>query len=145
MIDFWRDDCFTHAAAISYFALMSLFPLLIIIISVLISLLGTAEEVNRHLVPFFKTFFPNTKVALSNAGRGALLTAILWEAAKHLFTWYMGNVAHYKSLYGSLTTIVVFLSWIYYSASILLYGAEVVYQLGSQKRHVTLRKQAVRR
>jgi membrane protein len=85
---------------------------------------------------------PNTKVALKNAGKGALLTAILWEAAKHLFTWYMGNIAHYKSLYGSLTTIVVFLLWIYYSASILLYGAEVVYQLGSRKRHITLKKPA---
>ncbi|MFZ3065416.1 MAG: YihY/virulence factor BrkB family protein [Nitrospirota bacterium] len=265
LIDFWWDDCFTHAASISFFALMSLFPLLIIIISALFPIFGTNEDVSRNIVPFLKIFFPhidqsiikeikrlsgvkgfsdainaalflwmaiqvfysieyavniafktkkprtfiytttisvfmvffsgilylfsigitsltkilktaeidligipyieisinflfihdtminylipfllvfisliwlykflpNKKVRINDAISGAFLTAIFWEAAKHIFTWYVGEVADYKSLYGSLTTIIVFLLWIYYSASILLFGAEVIFNLGT--------------
>lgn len=55
---------------------------------------------------------------------------LLWEAAKHLFTWYVGQVVDLGKIYGSLAAIVVFLIWVYYSAAIFLLGAEWLYHMG---------------
>jgi membrane protein len=75
---------------------------------------------------------PNTKVPLKHALLGGLLTTVLLEIAKHLFTLYMLTAAvRYGAIYGSLTSVVIFLLWVFYAASIFLIGGEVVYNLGS--------------
>ena len=115
-------------------------------IEISINFLFIHDTIINYLIPFILVFLsliwlykflPNKKVRIKDAATGAFLTAILWEAAKHIFTWYVGEVADYKSLYGSLTTIIVFLLWIYYSASILLFGAEVVFNLGIPSQAVS--------
>ncbi|MBI5196560.1 MAG: YihY/virulence factor BrkB family protein [Nitrospirae bacterium] len=72
---------------------------------------------------------PKVKVSLKNAFSGALFTTILWEVAKHFFTWYVKNVIQIGTIYGSLTTFIVFLLWVYYSSCIFLLGAELVNNL----------------
>jgi membrane protein len=97
----------------------------------------------RYVVPFimvlFTTmivylFFPKTKVRTRHALIGALFTTIFLEIAKHFFTWYVGNVVQFGSIYGPLTAFVVFLLWVFYSSCILLIGAEVVHNLGNYKK-----------
>ncbi len=56
---------------------------------------------------------------------GALFTGILWEAAKHLFTLYVSAFGSFSLVYGSLSAAAVLLVWAYYSAAVLLLGAEV--------------------
>jgi membrane protein len=56
---------------------------------------------------------------------GSVFTGVLWEGAKHLFTWYVATFGSYSLLYGSLSAAAVLLVWTYYSASVLLLGAEV--------------------
>ncbi len=73
---------------------------------------------------------PKAKVSLRNAFKGALFVTILWELAKYFFTWYVKNVIHFGAIYGSLTTFILFLLWIYYSSCIFLLGAEFVNNLG---------------
>lgn len=78
---------------------------------------------------------PNTRVRLKHALLGGLFTSLLLEIAKNLFTLYMTTqAARYGVIYGSLTTIIIFLLWILYAASIFLIGAEVVYNLGLRKQ-----------
>jgi membrane protein len=60
---------------------------------------------------------------------GGLTLAILWEMAKHLFSNYVTDLAVYSRLYGSLLFVVLFLLWIYYSAMLFLFGAEIVHRL----------------
>lgn len=74
---------------------------------------------------------PHARVSWRNAFIGAGITAILWEAAKHLFTWYAAESLTLGSIYGSLSTIILFLLWIFYSAAILLFGAEIVHKIES--------------
>jgi len=38
------------------------------------------------------------------------------------------------AIYGSLTAIVTFLMWLFYSSSIFLVGAELVHNLGNSKK-----------
>ena len=68
---------------------------------------------------------PNRQVSARAALLGAVFTGLLWEAAKHLFTWYVSAFGSYSLLYGSLSAAAVLLVWTYYSAAVLLLGAEV--------------------
>jgi membrane protein len=56
---------------------------------------------------------------------GALVTAVLFSLGKVAITqylWYIGL----RSAYGAAGSVVVFLAWVYYSAQILFFGAEVI-------------------
>jgi membrane protein len=68
---------------------------------------------------------PNRRVATRAAIWGAVFTGVFWEAAKHLFAWYILAFGSYSIVYGSLSAAAVVLVWTYYAAAALLLGAEV--------------------
>jgi membrane protein len=55
----------------------------------------------------------------------ALWAAILWEAAKQLFGYYLYNFAAFNRIYGAYALIVVVAFWIYYSSVVFIIGAEI--------------------
>lgn len=55
---------------------------------------------------------------------GALLGAAVFELSKRGFLFYLGRVANFEAVYGSLSSIIVLLLWLYVSALVLLLGAE---------------------
>jgi membrane protein len=63
---------------------------------------------------------------------GALTFSLLWIAAKLLFVTYSTYATMYAHLYGSLLEVILLLLWIYYSAALLLIGAEVAHRLQQQ-------------
>jgi membrane protein len=68
---------------------------------------------------------PYRKVSTRAALIGAICSSAMWEVAKFLFDIYIKQYAHFEKIYGSFGTLVVFLIWIYYSALIILIGAEI--------------------
>jgi membrane protein len=70
-----------------------------------------------------------------NACKGAIFTTTFFEIAKHVFTWYVGTVVQFGKIYGSLSAFVVFLLWVFYSSSIFLIGAEVVYNYNDSRKY----------
>ena len=54
---------------------------------------------------------------------GAAVTALLFTAGKGLIALYLGRTGR-ASVYGAAASLVVLLLWVYYSAQILLVGAE---------------------
>jgi len=66
-----------------------------------------------------------TKVALI----GGVIAAVLFEAAKWLFSFYIVSFPNYQIIYGALSFIPIFLLWIYISWAIILFGAEVSYKI----------------
>jgi len=74
-------------------------------------------------------FLPPKRPTWRHAFAGGLLLAVLWEAAKHLFSSYVNTVAAYSRMYGSLVVVVLFLVWVYYSSALFLYGAALVHRL----------------
>ena len=56
---------------------------------------------------------------------GALAATLLFELGKALFVFYLGNVGNLEAVYGSLTSVIVLLLWLYFSARVLLFGAEI--------------------
>jgi membrane protein len=73
-------------------------------------------------------FIPNTKTYWRYIWPGALLATILFEIARTLFIFYMDNFANYQLIYGSITSIIILLVWIYYSSFIVILGAEFTFQ-----------------
>jgi membrane protein len=72
--------------------------------------------------PIFK-FIPDTKIPWSDVRIGAAVTALLFTAGAVVIGLYLGHSA-LTSAYGAAASLVIFLIWIYYSAQILLFGAE---------------------
>lgn len=54
---------------------------------------------------------------------GALLSTLLWVSISFGFSLYVSYVSDYSATYGSLSAIVVFLMWLFLSASTFLAGA----------------------
>jgi membrane protein len=68
---------------------------------------------------------------------GAVAAAILWATASWAFSWYVGTLGNYTATYGSLATVVVFMTWLWLSAMIVLGGAELNAELEHQTAHDT--------
>ena len=66
---------------------------------------------------------PDAKINWSDVWIGAAITALLFTIGKWLIGLYLGNSSA-ASAYGAAGSFVVLLLWIYYSAQILLFGAE---------------------
>lgn len=72
---------------------------------------------------------PNTHVSVKAAAIGAMVGALLWEAAKFGFQIYVATAVPYSALYGSLGLIPLFLFWIYLTWLIVLFGLILTYTL----------------
>jgi membrane protein len=83
-------------------------------------------------------WMPNTKVKWSEAFWGALVATPVGELATHGFSWYLSSgIVHYKLVYGSLTTVVALMLWIYISVQITLFGAHLSAAVARCKRGTT--------
>ncbi len=72
---------------------------------------------------------PNTHVSVRAAAIGAMVGAILWEAAKFGFQVYVAKAVPYSAIYGSIGLIPLFLFWIYVTWLIVLFGLILTYTL----------------
>jgi membrane protein len=68
-------------------------------------------------------FLPDVKVPWKNLWVGAGVTSLLFTIGKALIGLYLGS-SGVSSTYGAAGSIVVLLLWVFYSAQILLFGAE---------------------
>jgi len=69
-------------------------------------------------------WMPDRKVPWAAAFHGGLITAVLFMVGKVLISLYIGQTA-VGSAYGAAGSLVVLLSWVYYSSLIVLLGAEI--------------------
>jgi membrane protein len=80
-------------------------------------------------------YLPATKIAWKDVLVGALITAALFTVGKALITLYVAR-SNISSSYGAAGSVVVLITWIYYSAQIFFYGSlftyEFAFQLGSR-------------
>jgi membrane protein len=68
-------------------------------------------------------WLPDADIAWRDVWVGAIVTAALFEIGKFLIGLYIAKQG-LESTYGAAASIVVVLVWVYYSAQIVLFGAE---------------------
>jgi membrane protein len=56
---------------------------------------------------------------------GSIVATLVWLLATIGFGFYVANFGSYNATYGSLGAVIVFLTWLYLSAYIVLLGAEM--------------------
>jgi membrane protein len=66
---------------------------------------------------------PSVRIAWRDVAIGSLVTAFLFSAGKYAIGAYVGN-SGVASAYGAAGSVILVLLWVYYSAQILLFGAE---------------------
>jgi membrane protein len=74
---------------------------------------------------------PDTPVQWRDVWLGAVATAALFEIGKFLIGLYIGKQG-LESAYGAASSLVVVLIWVYYSAQIVLLGAEFTHSHATQ-------------
>lgn len=81
-------------------------------------------------------FIPPIKISFRHTLVGGAICAFLFEVVKHFFTWYIKHSSPYSIVYGSLEAIIILVVWVFYSAAILLFCAELV--SAYRRRDITL-------
>jgi membrane protein len=74
-------------------------------------------------------FLPSAPVRWRHALIGGLVAAVGYEGTKTLFALYLENVANLSAVYASLGTVVVFLVFVWLTANLFLFGAELTRRL----------------
>jgi membrane protein len=69
-------------------------------------------------------WLPNHHLLTRAVLPGALLTLGLWLLGASLFSLYLGTVADYSGVYGSLGGVVITLFFFYLTAALFIFGAE---------------------
>ena len=91
---------------------------------------GTIADLVSPLLAFISIlilyrWLPNTKVKIIHVVPGALLASICFIIAQLGFIWYVGKFPVYNILYGAVGAIMALLAWVYISALIILFGAQI--------------------
>ena len=71
----------------------------------------------------------------SNAG--AVAAAMLWIIGSALLSWYLSNFGNYNATYGSLGAAIGLMMWMWMSAIIVLYGAELNSEIERQTSRIS--------
>jgi membrane protein len=96
--------------------------------------MGFAWTIAEYAIPFFfslgafivaYTIVPSRSRNLGNALPGALVAAVLFEAVKFGFSFYVTNFRNFDLVFGSLGAVATFMFWVYINSQIMLLGAEV--------------------
>jgi len=90
----------------------------------LLYLLGVAGEI--LLLTALYLVMPAGRLSFRHALLGGVTAALLWEATRHILTWYFGSVSKVNVVYGSLTTAIVVLLSLEIAATLVLFGAQVI-------------------
>ena len=56
---------------------------------------------------------------------GSLIAVVVWLVASGLFAFYVSQFGSYNKTWGSLSAVIIMLTWLWLSAVVLLFGAEV--------------------
>ncbi len=141
---------------LSYWAVLTLAPLLMgaslsltsYLVSTALQGEGNVAEARRwflSLLPFLfeamafvllYTVVPNKPIRFRHALAGGVVAAVMFEITKRGFTWYISNFHSYEVIYGALSSIPIFLLWIYLSWLIVLIGAELTAVFGEARESV---------
>lgn len=80
------------------------------------------------LLAFAAVLFLGPNVAerkLSILTLGSLIAVVVWLVASGLFAVYVSMFGSYNKTWGSLAAVIIMLTWLWLSAVVLLFGAEV--------------------
>jgi membrane protein len=76
------------------------------------------------------TLMPYHRPGWRKVWPGLVTATLLIEVGKKAFVYYVDNISGMDAIYGSITSIIVLMLWLYYFGLVILYGAEVNFVYG---------------
>ncbi len=83
-------------------------------------------------------FAPNQRPPAAITVMSAMLCAVCWECARVGFGWYLQHLASFGRMYGIYATVAASALWVYYSALVMLFSAEIARYWYERRRHVMM-------
>jgi membrane protein len=83
------------------------------------------------LAMIFK-YLPDAAIAWSDVWMGAAIASLLLTTGKALIGLYLAK-STVASAYGAASSLVIILTWVYYSAQIIIFGAELTHVYAHQR------------
>ena len=80
-------------------------------------------------VMFFYRVLPNTRTRNLQVLPGAVIVSLSWIILSYFFAFISSYTNSFSYMYGSLTTIMVLMTWLFFCAYMLFIGAEFNYLL----------------
>jgi membrane protein len=77
-------------------------------------------------------FVPDARLAWGDAIVGGLVTGLLFNLGGMLISLFIGKTAGSGSVYGTAGSVIAMLLWVYYSAQVFLFGAELTRLFANQ-------------
>jgi membrane protein len=103
--------------------------------ALLVTVLNLSISVVMSAMLFTLIFqvLPSVRISLRSVIPGALLTAVLFVLGKFVIGFYLGR-SNIATTYGAAASVITLMLWVYYSAQILLFGAEFVKAYADRKK-----------
>lgn len=111
-------------------AIQSILPELSVVVLFLNFIISMGVTTGLFALMF--RYIPDYKLPWNVVTIGAALTAVLFTVGKYLIGLYVGS-AGIATPFGAAGSVVVLVVWVYYSALIFFYGAEVTQVLARMK------------
>lgn len=102
--------------------LSAIFPEITVILVQAFNILLTFSIITTLFAIIFK-FLPDVKISWKDVRVGAIATALLFMLGRVLIGFYL-QMAGTGSTFGAAGSLIVILTWVYYTAAILYFGAE---------------------
>lgn len=74
------------------------------------------------IIKIIYTIAPSKDILSKSVTKGSMFTTIMWMIATQIYSFWVGNVAHYDIFYGSISNIIILLMWVYILAYIFVIG-----------------------
>ncbi len=105
---------------LNYFPVLQKFTSLIIGVRAIVSILVLS-------LVFLALYcaLPNCRVKILRQVPGAVFSAAAWSIYSYGFSIYFNYAGRFSSIYGSLTTVVMMMLWLYFCMWLLFAGAEI--------------------
>lgn len=78
-----------------------------------------------YTVKLIYTMCPDAHIPSAYMSKGAMFTTIGWILATAVYSYYVNNFASYDAFYGSLSSIVILMMWIFFLSYILVVGIAI--------------------
>lgn len=102
-----------------------------VVLILVLNILFTLGIISVIFMLIFR-YLPDARIKWRLVSIGGFFTAILFLAGKYLLGLYL-NYTDIGSVYGAGGSLVLFLTWVYYSSIIVLFGSTFTYELAKLK------------
>jgi membrane protein len=85
--------------------------------------------VNFALFAFIYQVIPPVRQEFKRSAVGAAVSAVLFLGLQYVLALYFGSISKMSSVYGSISTFVVLMTWLHITGMVIFMGAEIIHAI----------------